>query len=83
MNKTVFIIDTYDAFSSYNDTVRYIFQMNGRPWCIKEVTCNWGKPNIGISFEECPPQPEDFYLYNTYEEALNYVEKLKKINRGI
>ncbi len=55
MNKTVFIIDTYDAFSSYNDTVRYIFQMNGRPWCIKEVTCNWGKPDIGISFEECPP----------------------------
>lgn len=81
MNKTVFIIDTYNPFSPYTDTVCSIFWLNGRQWCIREVKCEWGKPQIGISFEDNAPEPEDFYLYNTYDEAYNFAMKLKQMNR--
>lgn len=81
MNKTVFIIDTYNPFSPYTDTICSIFQLNGRQWCIREVECEWGKPQIGISFEDNAPEPEDFYLYNTYDEAYNFAMKLRQMNR--
>lgn len=81
MNKTVFIIDTYNPFSPYTGSVRSIFWINDRQWCIREVECEWGKPQIGLSFEDNAPEPEDFLLYNTYEEALMFVNKLKQINR--
>ena len=81
MNKTVFIIDTYNPFSPYTNTVRVVFKLNDRQWCIREVECEWGKPQIGLSFEDCAPEPEDFFLYNTYEEAIEFVQKLQKINR--
>lgn len=81
MNKTVFIIDTYNPFSPQNINVCSIFWLNGKQWCIREVECEWGKPKIGISFEDNAPEPEDFLLYNTYEEALMFVNKLKQINR--
>lgn len=81
MNKTVFIIDTYNPFSPYTGSVRSIFWLNGRQWCIREVKCEWGKPQIGLNFEDNAPEPEDFLLYNTYEEAVDFIKKLQQINR--
>lgn len=81
-NNTVFIVDIYNPYSPYNDNVRSIFWLNERQWCIRELTCSWGKPVIHTLIED-DVQPKDFYLYNTYEEALSYIKNLIKINRGI
>lgn len=79
--KTVFIVDMYNPYSPYNADVRAIAKVKDRWLCVREVQMNWGKPNIGISFDDNPPEPEDFYIYNTFEEANEFMQELKRINR--
>lgn len=81
--KTVFIVDIYNPYSPYNNDVRKVFIINSKQICIREVTMSWGMPEIGVSFDDCAAEPQDFRVYDTYEEAENYINKLKKINRGI
>lgn len=79
-SNTVFIVDIYNPYSPYNDNVRLIFWLNGRQWAIKQVKLNWGKPIVPALIDD-ETQPEDFYLYNTLEEAQNFVHMLQRINR--
>ena len=83
MQQTLFIVDIYNPYSPYNKDVRAIFTINSKKLCIREVEMSWGMPKIGISFDEDAAEPQDFHIYNTYEEAENYISRLKKINRGI
>ena len=42
MNTTVFVLDIYNPYMT--DDVRYVFRLNERYWCIKEVELEWGVP---------------------------------------
>lgn len=74
MEQTVYVIDLYNKFSP--DKVISKHRINGRWWAIKEVPLEWGMPQLS-SIEE--DNPMSFHLYNTIEEAEQYVHDLKKI----
>lgn len=74
MEQIVYVIDLYDKFSP--DKVISKHRINGRWWAIKEVPLEWGIPQLS-SIEE--DNPMSFHLYNTIEEAEQYVHDLKKI----
>ena len=70
---TVFIIDNYNKYTG--DKVISTFMLNGRWFAIKEVLLEWGYPKLS-SIEEDEPF---FRLYNTYEEAQEYVRTLRRL----
>ena len=73
MNQTVFILDLYDKFSP--DKVISKFRINDRWWAIKEVLLEWGKPQLSKIKEDSIP----YYLFETEEEAREYVRKIKHL----
>lgn len=75
IKQTVFLIDIYNKFSS--DKVVSTFKINNREYCIKEVELMWGAPILN-SIEEDAEQPY-FKLYNTLEDAKEYVRQLKRL----
>lgn len=77
LNNTVFIVDTYNKYTS--DNVKSIFSVNGNLYCIKEVELNFGKP-ILHSIEESEDKSLRFHLYDTYEDAEKFVRELKRIS---
>lgn len=74
-SNTVFLIDIYNKFSS--DKVISTFKINNREYCIKEVELMWGAPILN-SIEEEAEQPY-FKLYNTLDEAKEYIRQLKQL----
>ena len=74
MNQTVFVVDLYDKFSL--DHIISKHRINGRWWAIKEVHLEWGIPQLS-KIEDGSPMP--FRLYETIEEAENYIRKIKKL----
>lgn len=74
MAQTVYVIDLYNKFSS--DKVISKYRINDRWWAIKEVPLLWGAPQLSKIEED---DPMSFKLYNTLEEAEQYVRELKKI----
>ncbi len=75
IGNTVFLIDIYNKFSS--DKIISTFKINNREYCIKEVELMWGMPILN-SIEEEAEQPY-FKLYNTLDEAKEYVKQLKQL----
>ena len=73
-NKTVYIIDLYNKFSP--DKVISVFQINNRWWAIKEVPLLWGVPQLSTIEEN---KFITYHLYNTVEEAQQYVRTIKKL----
>ena len=73
-NQTVFIIDLYNKYRDA-DKARQIFQLNGRWWAILETQLEWGTPALGRIEDD----PMAFHLYNTLEEAQEYVKELKRL----
>ena len=74
LNKTVFIVDVYSPYAR-NADVRKVFSYNDNLYCIREVSLTWGQPQLDPVFDELETPPS-FTLYNTFEEANNYVEDL-------
>lgn len=75
IRQTVYIIDTYSKYCP--DTIISTFKVNGREYALKEVELNWGVPQLS-SIEEDLEQPY-FKLYNTLDEAKEYVRQLKRL----
>ena len=78
ISTTVFIIDKYNKYQN-NENCRLVFNLNNNEYCIREVQLDWGKPTF-------PEQDWDdsfstYRLYSTFEEARNFVSKLKRLNR--
>ena len=73
--QTVYIIDVYSKYNS--DTVVSTFVINGKEYSIKRVGLEWGAPVLS-SIEESVEQPY-FKLYNTLDEAKEYVKQLKQL----
>lgn len=75
IDQTVYIIDTFSKFSK--DKIISTFKINNQWFSIKEVSLKWGVPQLS-SIEEDLEQPY-FCLYNTLEEAQEYVRKIKRL----
>ena len=76
INQTVYIIDVYSKFTQ--DKVISIFKLYGNWYCIKEVELYYGKPILS-SLEESEDEFLHFHLYNTEEEARQYIRQLKQL----
>lgn len=74
MAQTVYIIDLWDKFSP--DKVISKHRINGRWWAIKEVPLCWGIPQLSKIEED---DPMSFKLYETVDEALNYIQHIKRL----
>ena len=75
MSQTVFVIYLYNKYNKL-DKVVHKFRINGRWWAIKEVPLLWGSPQLA-SLEA--DDPMGFHLYNTLDEALEYVKTIKSL----
>lgn len=77
---TVFILDSYNEFApdSVQKLVRYKFKINDYWYAIYEVPLEWGEVMMERPIDE-EVKPEFFY-FNTYEQAFDFVQELKKIN---
>ena len=75
-NQQVYVIDLYNKYSK--DDIVSVFSINGRWWCIKKVTLEWGKPRLS-SIEDTENEFLSFHLYNTLEEAQAYVREIKRL----
>lgn len=73
MDNTVYIIDLYNKYSS--DKIISTFRINDRWWAIKEVQLQWGKPILEKVEEDNIP----YYIYNTLEEAQQFVRQIKRL----
>ena len=77
-----FIIGSYDKWDRWDkEHSVHKFMINGNWYAIKMVEMEWGIPNLNMQVEG-EDAPESYYIYETYEEALEYVEQLKKVNGG-
>lgn len=77
----VYIIDTFSFYNppSINNLVCYTFVLNEHLYAIYKVELEWGRVNMVRPIDE--NTLPDFHYYNTFEEALEYVKKLKKLNK--
>ena len=73
MAQTVYVVDLWDKFSP--DKVISKHKINKRWWAIKEVSLEWGIPQLAkIDNDEFIT----YKLYNTKEEAEAYIRALKR-----
>ena len=73
-SKNVFIIDSYDKFTT--DKVVSVFRINDNWWAIKEVPLFWGVPQRNKIEDD---EYTFFQIYETLEEAQQYVSSIKRL----
>ena len=80
---TVFILDTYNPHSckQIQDAVRYKFSINGVQYAIYESALEWGLITLPRAIDE--ETLPDFCYFSTFDEALNFVKEMKRVNEGI
>lgn len=80
-SNTIFLIKPYNPYiaPAANETVHYIYQVNGNKYAVVETTLNWGKPELGLSIEE--EDDYGYYFYKSFDEAMDFVKLLKECNR--
>lgn len=74
-NQTFYIIDTYSTYHQNND-VCIIFSLYNKWYCVRKINkLEWGQP----VFDEKDLEDDysNFYLYNSLEEAKQYIHVLK------
>ena len=75
-----FIIDTYNKFSEWDRAHSlYIFNLNERQFAIKEVEMGWGQPALEFKITH-EDNPQSYFIYETYEEAFDFIKQLKSLN---
>ena len=75
-----FIIDSYNKYDIWDrQHARYKFRINGNWYAIKEVILFWGVPQLGMKVDQSQ-NPEAYFIYDTYEEALEFAKKMKSLN---
>lgn len=76
-----FIVDTYNKFDSWDRAHSvYEFEINGNWYAIKEVELEWGVPQLGFHVDQ-DARPNDYCIYDSYEDARMFVQKMKMIAR--
>lgn len=72
-----YIIDTYNKFNKWDrDHSVYIFFLNENAYAIKEVQLEWGLPQIPMPIDYTPDLSL-YQIYNTKEDALQFVKTMK------
>lgn len=75
-----FIIDTYNKYDKFDkEHSVYTFALNENWYAIKKVEVEWGIPKLGIQVDRDTDMYQ-YWVYSTYEEALQFVRKMKQIN---
>lgn len=75
-----FIIDRYNHFNRFDkERAVYVFQINEQWYAIKEVELEWGKPILPLSVSD-NQRDEHYKIYDTYEDALQFVHTVKSLN---
>lgn len=77
MNQKVYIIKPYNKYllPQRQQRIVYKFNLYDNAYCISQVSLEWGHPIVARLIQE----QDDFgyHLYDTYEDALKYVQQLK------
>ena len=77
---TAFIVDTYNKYDIFDrEHARYVFEVNGVEYAIKEVQLKWGRPRLPLRIGENKAD-DPYTIYDTYEDALRFVHTIKTIN---
>lgn len=75
---TKFIIDTYNKYDPIDKAAsRLVFLHNDQWWAIKEFQYEDGQLRRPIRIEEPENINEQFFLYDTYADAYNFVKKIR------
>ena len=75
-----FIIEKFDKYNAWDRMQSvYKFELNGQMYAIKEVELEWGKPQFPIDIER-DREREQYFIYNTVEEAMEFVHRIKSLN---
>ena len=78
--KMAFIIDTYNRMDQWDqEHSEYVFEINGNWYAIKSVRLEWGFPVLPMRLEE-EKKVEWFRVYESMDEALQFVFQLKTLN---
>ena len=77
---TKFIIDTYNKYDPIDKAAsRLVFFHNDQWWAIKEFEYQNGQLMRPIGLEERDDINKQFFLYDTYDEAYNFMKKIKEL----
>ena len=77
---TKFIIDTYNKYDPIDKAAsRLVFLHNDQWWAIKEFEYQNGQLMRPIGLEERDDINKQFFLYDTYDEAYNFMKKIKEL----
>ena len=75
-----FIIGNYNKYDVWDRAhSKYVFEVNGNWYAIKEVQLEWGIPKLP-QYVDRENYAADYYLYDTYEDAMDFVRKVKYAN---
>ena len=72
----VYILDTYNKFEA--DDVVEIFSINSNLYALKRVKLYFGRPILS-SIEKNENESIYFHLYESIDEAQEYIKQLKKL----
>ena len=76
-----FIIGTYNRFEQFDrEHARYKFELNGQWYAVKEVELEWGVPKIPLHIDQSEDSNRQYYVYDTYEDAMKFVMYVKSMN---
>ena len=74
-----FIIDTYNKYDQFDRQYsRYVFEVNGVTYAIKEVQLKWGRPRLPLRINAREQDP--YHIFETFEDAMNFVRTIRSIN---
>lgn len=75
---TKFIIDTYNKYDAIDKAAsRLVFSHNDQWWAIKEFPYQNNQLMRPIRIDEPDTINEQFFLYDTYDQAHEFVKKIR------
>lgn len=76
-----YIIDTYNRWDNWDqEHSKHIFCVNDQWYAIKEVELEWGLPRLPMRIQESETPLDIYYIYETFEEAMQFVFLIKSLN---
>ena len=74
-----YIVDIYSPYAN-NENVKFIFNLNERQWCIREVEVRENLPLVALPIDDTMDL-SIFFIYKSLEAAKCYVRQLKQLER--
>lgn len=75
-----YIIEPYNRYDQWDkEHSKYIFEINGLEYAIKQVILFWGRPQLPTRIEE-NINPETYHLYEDYDDAMRFVRYMRQLN---